>query len=455
MKFVKMGIIAGFVLCSVVSSSAADEISELKDMVQEMRADYEIKIKTLEDKIGQLEENQSRQVEASVASMREEVKQEIKAESWNAEYVGRYEGDFKKGGLEIGSSSGFSKVTLGGYMDHEFENFENTNSTFDQHRWVINVGAQIGERLRFFSEFEVEHGGPDASGGGEAKIEQAYVDYLIEDWVNFRAGAMLAPFGRANIYHDSDLRDLTSRALVSRDIIPTTWTESGVGFFGAAEPIIGSYEDLELNYEVQVVNGLNDGFSSTGMRGARGSLSSDNNNSKAVVGRLVLSPLLGHEVGFSGYWGKYNTLDDAITGGAVDFLSTWGPLSFEGEYAYFDIDEPDFADTGVTDIAENMQGYYLQANYHFWPKFLDRTFLARSFENPTFTLISRYGWAKIDNDSTTGTGDNEEDRYTLGLNYRPVESWVFKLEHQWNQTENAALERGDNNGWLWSVAMGF
>ena len=148
-------------------------------------------------------------------------------------------------------------------------------------------------------------------------------------------------------------------------------------------------------------------------------------------------------------------MDDAITGGAVDFLSAWGPLSFEGEYAYFDIDEPDFADTGVTDIAENMQGYYLQANYHFWPKFLDRTFLARSFENPIFTLISRYGWAKIDNDSTTGAGDNEEDRYTLGLNYRPVESWVFKLEHQWNQTENAALERGDNNGWLWSVAMGF
>lgn len=438
-----------------ISPVWADEVEELRTMIQDMRRDYESRIQILEDKIDQLQVSQERQVEKKVAAAHAELKQEIADGSWKAQYVGRYEGDFQKGGLEVESPSGMAKVTVGGYMDHEFENFENTDSTFDQHRWIINVGAQLGERLRFFSEYEIEHGGPDASGGGEAKVEQAYIDYLIEDWVNFRAGAMLVPFGRTNIYHDSDLRDLTARSLVARDIIPTTWTESGVGLYGEFEPRIGEYEDLVVNYEVQVINGLDDGFSDTGMGGARGSLSGDNNNNKAMVGRVVLSPAIGQELGLSAYYGKYNDYGDAISGKAVDFLSKWGPLELTGEYAYFKVNAPDFAVSGITDIADEFEGYSVQAAYHFWPEFLTETFLGRGFEDPVFTLVSRYGWARIDDDADAGTGDNEEDRITLGLNYRPVESWVFKLEYQWNDTENEALERGKNNGWFWSVAMGF
>ena len=86
---------------------------------------------------------------------------------------------------------------------------------------------------------------------------------------------------------------------------------------------------------------------------------------------------------------------------------------------------------------------------------LSDTFLGRTFEDPVFTLVGRYGWARIDDDADAGTGDNEEERWTLGINYRPVESWVMKLEYQWNETENEALERGNNDGWFWSVAMGF
>jgi len=425
----------------------ADEVQELKAMVQELKNDYESRIKTLEAKIERLEASQDQKVA--------ELREEIKEGTLNVDYVGRYGGPFEKGGLVVEVPSGSSRVTIGGYMDHEFENFENTDSTFDQHRYVINIGAEIGERVRFYSEYEIEHGGPNASGGGEAKVEQAWVDYLIEDWINLRAGAVLVPFGRLNLYHDSDLRDLTDRPLVARDIIPTTWTESGAGFYGEVNPVIGEYEDLLLSYETYVVNGLNDGFSDTGLRGARGSLSSDNNNSKAVVGRLVASPFIGHEIGFSGYWGKYNNVNDNISGTAVDWLSNWGPLEVLGEYAHFDVDEPDFTPGSATDVAKTLDGYRIQANYHFWPGFLDDSFLGRSFENPTFTLVNRYGWAKIDDDSDATSGDNEESRYTLGLNYRPLESWVFKTEYQWNATENESLERGDSNGFLWSVAMGF
>ncbi|VAW12343.1 hypothetical protein MNBD_BACTEROID05-757 [hydrothermal vent metagenome] len=454
MKVVRSVVSLMIVSMLIVPASFAGEIDDLKSMVSELRQDYESKIQMLESKIKQLETTQDQKVVAKVEELREEMQTKIKKGAFNVEYVGRdHNSPVGKGGFMIETPSGNSKVSLGGYMDFEFENFQNTDSTFDQYRYIINVGAQIGERLRFYSEYEIEHGGPGQ--GGTAEIEQATVDFLINDLVNFRGGALLIPFGRTNLYHDSDLRDLASRPLVARDIIPTTWTETGAGFFGEFEPIIGEYEDLLVNYEVYAINGLSDGFSDTGTRGARGSLETDNNNSKAVVGRVVASPFLGHEVGFSGYWGKYNNLDDNIKGLGIDYLSNWGPLELVGEYARFYIDEPVPAVGRSTDVAKTIEGYRVQANYHFWPKFLNGTFLARSFEDPTFTLVSRYGWARIDDDADANSGTNEEKRYTLGLNYRPVESWVFKLEYQWNETENEALERGDNDGFLWSIAMGF
>ena len=310
--------------------AGAETIDDLREVIGAMRQEYNSKIIKLESKIEALTKRQSENVNSQRANKKESILQ--------AEYVGRYEGPFEKGGLLIKNPSGFGNVSLGGYIDMEFENFQNTNSTFDQHRWIINIGAELTDRIRFFSEYEIEHGGPDsANNDGEAKVEQAWVDYLINQGINLRAGSILVPFGRYNIYHDSDLQDLTDRPLVNRDIIPTTWTESGAGIHGEIYPTIGNYEDLEIGYEFYIINGLDFGFSDTGLGASRGSLKSDNNNSKALVGRWLISPALGQEIGLSGYYGKYNNSNDAITGGAIDLLSVWGPLEFVGEYAYFSV----------------------------------------------------------------------------------------------------------------------
>ena len=432
---------AAFTLPAAARADTAAEIQELRVQIAQMRTSYEGQISKLQAQVDELASKK----EVEMARLEDKVDKKL----LDAEYVGRYEGPFKKGGLVVRDSSGFGSVSVGGYMDHEFADFQNTRSTFDQHRWIINVGAELYDRLRFYSEYEIEHGGTDASGGGEAKVEQAWVDYKIWDEFNVRGGALLVPFGRYNLYHDSDLQDLTARPIVARDVIPTTWTESGAGFWGEFDPVFG-VEDLKIGYEAYVMNGLNDGFSDTGLSGSRGSIETDNNNNKAWAGRVVVSPALGHEVGLSGYHGKYNNLDDDITGGGVDWLSTWGPVELVGEYAHFDVDEP----VGM-DVANVFEGVYLQLNYHFWPDFLDNTVLKTGFENPTFTLVGRYDWARIEDDGDATPGDNEEERWTLGLNYRPVESWAFKVEYQWNKTENETLERGNNDGLFASVAMGF
>lgn len=425
----------------VTAYAQTDEIGQLKQQIAQMRAEHDAQISKLQAQIDDL----ASKSEVDQARLEEKVDKKL----LDAEYVGRYEGPFKKGGLIVRDQSGFGSVSVGGYMDHEFADFENTKSTFDQHRWILNVGAELHERLRFYSEYEIEHGGTDASGSGEAKVEQAWVDYKIIDEFNLRGGALLVPFGRYNLYHDSDLQDLTARPIVTRDIIPTTWTESGAGFWGEFDRAF-NIESLKIGYEAYVINGLDDGFSDTGLGNSRGSLQLDNNNNKAMVGRVVVSPALGHEVGVSGYTGRYNNEDDYITAGAVDLLSTWGPVELLGEYAHFNVDEP-----AASNVANNFEGFYAQLNYHFWPKFMDRTFLKTGFDHPTFTLAGRYDWVRISDDGDVTVGDNEEDRWTLGLNYRPVESWVFKVEYQWNYTNNETLERGNNDGIFTSVAMGF
>ena len=454
MRFIRITAAALVILTLGIRPSGADEVFELKVMVQQLRSDYESKIQSLEAKIGQLEASQEQRVTDKVTQLREEIKQEIKDETLQVDYIGRHNAPIGDGGLLVKNPFGFGNVSLGGYFDMEYLDRENEDAAFRQHRWIINIGAQLADRIRFNSEYEIEYGGTNApAGDGEAKVEQAYGDYLINDMINLRAGPVLPPFGRYNLYHDSDLQDLTDRPILAKDIIPTTWTEAGYGFFGEFNPALGSYEDLMINYEIYAVNGLDSGFSDTGTSGAKNSLKTDNNDDKAFVGRVAVSPFLGHEVAVNGYSGEYNGKGDTLTGIGFDILNTFGPLELVMEYVYFGVEE---TPTAISDLANYFQGAYAQLNYHFWPEFLNNTFLGRGFERPTLTLVGRYDWAKIGDDSdAVGSGDNEEDRYTIGFNYRPLDTFVVKFEYQFNHTKNETLEAGDNNGFISSVALGF
>ena len=452
-----------------VNLACADEMGDLRQELKELRQDYETQIQGLQQKIEELSKKQ----DAAQGELEEKFQKKIEEKSISLDYVGRYEGPFGKGGLLIKNPSGFGNVSLGGYADIEFENFENSNSTFDQARFILNIGAQPHERLLFYSEYEIEHGGPNApGGGGEAKVEQAWASYLINDMLNFRGGIVLMPFGKFNLLHDSDIQDLTERPLVSRRIMPSTWMESGFGAFGelnVGESLnLGLLPDAYLNYEGYVVNGLDEDISDTGTRNAKGHLSVDANNNKALVGRIGLGLNRNLELGVSGYAGKYgrsgsstrNGKDDLI-GLSSDINFKRGPFELVGDFAYFGFEDGALVDddnsdaTAAISAPKYMRGFYLEPKFHFWPKFLANTFLGRGFKDPKFTLVSRYDWVNIGDDGDAGTGDNKETRYTLGLNYRPIESWVFKLEYQINDRSNETLERGDSDGIMASMAIGF
>ncbi len=352
---------------------------------------------------------------------------------------------------------------LGGYMDFEFRAPENEDAPhgFTQKRFIPFIYSDISDRVKLAAEIEFEFGGVGGGRSGEVILEFGTIDFLINDWINWRGGFILTPLGKLNLVHDSPLQDFTDRPLVDQLIIPTTLTDLGMGFFGTLYPS----ELSKLDYEIYITNGVFRGLDadgdvrigeSNGLRSAKAGYFDDNyNKSPGVVGRVAFSPFIGLEFGGSAYTSRYDeNNDNQLTIPALDFAYQRGPFELVGEGAYAFIETDSFAeDAGITD---DMWGYYAEARYHFMPS-LFKEWSPRIFtENSTFTALLR--WEQVQ----TAGRDNDtservhwlRNRITPGLNYRYTEDTVFKLDYQINMEEKDMSDIA-NNAFLFSVATYF
>ena len=327
-------------------------------------------------------------------------------------------------------------VAVGGYIDMELEVPEHGTATFDQHRFIPFITGYVSERVTVSAEIEFEHGG-NVDGDGEVKLEYAVLDYRFSDAAHFRGGVVLSPLGRFNVLHDSPLNDLTARPVVTRQLIPSTLSESGMGLFGG----FPAGEEGELDYEVYFVNGFDEGIISGDpgeeklrIRGGRGSQKQDNNDDKALVGRLGYSPRLGAEVGVSAHSGAYDDAGDhRLNIVALDGKLTFGPVELQGEWALANADIDRDLYPGV---AEKQRGAYAQVNWHVLHDKLQA--------GSVVTLALRGDWMDYDTDAD---GD-DEDGITVGANFRPTEETAFKLDYNWRRVAPAGGEKGDAEGRL-------
>lgn len=323
---------------------------------------------------------------------------------------------------------------IGGYFDTEWQSGTSSDS-FIAHRFVLDVSSQVHSRILFNAEVEFEYGG-DTSKSGEIKIEQAWMDYKINNAAILRTGIVVVPFGRVNVLHDSDVRELTDRSLYAKYIVPTTWSDTGIGVHGNLD----LSDEAVLDYEIYVLNGLSGTPSATkGVRDMRPNFKTDNNKNKAIVGRLAYSPFLGLTGGTSMYTGKYDA-EEKLGMSMLGFDVAWksGPFYSVSEWAQVKADASGSAPT-------EMNGFYIEGGYTFFPDFFKNTFLDEDFSNPTFTVFGRYGQASLDTSSTAAVSNPK--RTTVGVNYRPMATTVFKMEYQMNDAaENVVLG---------SVAVGF
>ena len=450
-------------LCQLIR---ADETSELRSRLNQLEEKQSLKLekigKDYQSQIEELKRNHKKELSEIherlrlIENQRNSNDTSLKTKENNSLITDHEELEEEIAFLNAQRVNELIKLNL--YTTLEFENFENRNSSFDARNIELILEGKLNDRLTAFAEIEFERTAITSSGNrqGEVEVEQGWLEYRINDFLNPRMGVILVPFGRFNLEHFDVLRDLTDRPIAMRRIIPVTWAEAGAGFTGKL--FLGNkfekslLEELDIQYQFFFVNGLTNDLTDTSTREARGAFGKDNNGNKALVGRMGIDIRKGVELGLSGYWGKYDHNSD-IDGFDVDWKISLGPLEIIGEYVLIDL-EKGLNKSGV-EVPENLYGGYVQANYHFWINSLNQTFLGQNFDNPTFTFVTRLEQVTIDDDGDVDLGDNKEERLTIGLNYRPVSTWVFKLEYQFNSTDREALEHGDKDGYIFSVSASF
>lgn len=335
------------------------------------------------------------------------------------------------------------RIKVGAYGAVWYQDFKGQHSTNDGN-FELLMSGHFHDRIRIYTEIDL--GLPS----GVAQAEQAYVDLLLAQPINLRAGVLLIPFGKFNLDHFDPRRDLTRPPAVATVVIPTTWGDLGFGSFG----LLPISDNVKATYDIQVINGLTDQFATaapnTGLQNGRNNLNTDNNGNKALVGRGTFKLFDQYEIGFSGYRGAYKpTGNDMITGVALDGefrprnVSILENFVLRGEFARFDIQ-------GST-APSSLWGYYAQLTYRFWPSALNSTVLGRHFNNPTFALVGLIGHTKT-NTTASPTGSLSGDQYIIGFNYRPVEDYVIKAEYQFNHGQ---YQQNPFDGFLTSVAWIF
>jgi hypothetical protein len=356
------------------------------------------------------------------------------------------------------------RITLGGYGDFQFRQGSlnerddgGGTPTFQSTRFVLGVAAVLSDKQNIVFNSEIEY----ELGTSEIDVEQAFAAWKVRPEFEFRGGIIVPALGRFNSFHDSNLNLLTLRPFMNQYIIPTAYRDPGMGIRGRFK----LPHEMRLFYEADVLNGFQahnaDGISTPFSRFVGQSSAAepglvgfqDNNNNKAVSGRIGFSPLLGLEFGASVYGEKFNDLGtppQSVTIAVVDGSYQHGPLIVNGEYARSNIvgagiprksPTPPVCATSldpscsalaqfVAKTSPGQDGFYVEGAY----KFFGGVFRNHErFDGGAYLApVVRFETVRLDR--TVPNFYLNRSRATLGLNIAPSPSIIFKLNYAVNHT---------------------
>ncbi|HEV8646594.1 MAG TPA: porin, partial [Burkholderiales bacterium] len=286
----------------------------------------------------------------------------------------------------------------------------------DFHRFVLFVGHQFTDRIRFFSELEVEHSlvgdtwpADGSKKPGEVELEQAYLEFSLTDRIQSKVGLFLLPIGILNETHEPPTFFGVERNIVETNVIPTTWWEGGAGVradFGAG-----------FSTDVAVHSGLKVATSGSGAfltRGGRQKVANAVAEDPAVTGRIKWTGMPGVELALSAQY------QDDLTQGAQPteavLIETHasirrGPWWLRALYARWDLNSDQAQAIG----RDEQYGWYVEPAYIFTTGKGDVGVFARYSET----------------DNTAGDSTDSKLRQTdVGVNYWPHPQVVLKADYQ-------------------------
>jgi hypothetical protein len=342
---------------------------------------------------------------------------------------------------------GTTKFLLAGWADGMFEARNGQVSTFSASFNPIFLW-ELTSKLLFDSRLEIEPSG----GGTNVNLVNAQISYLLNDYIALGAGEFFSP---SNVFVERFepqwINKLPDRPLAvyhgilpnisigaqARGGFPIGRTRVDYAFYVSNGPVLNTFDPRRA--------GTLDFNSYT-----------DNNDNKAVGGRVGFLPVPGVEVGYGfetskpGFQGTsfsrvqalVQTVDLEVTRDS-DLLK--GRVNLFAQYAWSRVDhavyDPDGSlGFGPLAFTSKQDGGYAEIAYR--PTKLDNDFL-RNLE-----MIFR--WDHLSRDPS-GLGDPEETRWTLGLNYWLSPSTVLKVAYEWDQPNGEP----NRNALLIQTSMGF
>ena len=376
-------LLAAAIATASVTAQAAPTLEEMWEVIQQQRAEIEALKSQLNKTDTKLE-----QTEVKIIATADAVEQTVVS-----------------GGAVSQMARWAEKTTLGGYGEHHFNHKEDKDDQIDAHRYVLYVGHQFNDNVRFFSEFELEHSLAGDGKPGEVELEQAYIEWDYTDNHSVQFGQFLVPVGLMNETHEPDAFYGTERNKVEAEVIPATWWEAGVAF--NYKPAGG------VSIDGAVTSGLSVGDDYK-IRGGRQKVANASAENLAYTARVKYTAINGLELAATAQYQTDVTQgkDGVETAGATlleaHAIYQVNNFSVRALYARWDIDGAEAADLG----RDEQTGWYIEPSYAF---------------NDKVGVFARY--AEYDNNAGNSDATAVEST-SVGVNYYLHENVVLKADYE-------------------------
>ncbi len=305
--------------------------------------------------------------------------------------------------IEENMSSTGSKVSIGGYGELHYNNIEGAEK-IDFHRFVLYTGYEFTDKIRFFSELELEHSLSGDGKPGEVELEQAYVEIDLTEDTSLKSGLFLIPVGILNETHEPNTFYGVERNPVEKNIIPTTWWEGGA--------MIHTKFSDGFSADFAIHSGLStpiDGDKAFLIRSGRQKVASAKAENFAFTSRLKYTAIPGLELAATVQHqtditqGELDADANLFTAHAV---YNTGAFGLRALYASWDIGGAEAAAVG----RDEQSGYFIEPSYRI---------------NENFGIFASF--SRWDNNAGDAA-DTEKDQTNFGVNYWPHENVVFKFD---------------------------
>jgi hypothetical protein len=463
--FMMVRSLAGYLFCGFVFLCAVRANPVMADTTEERLTALEKKLSRLEENLNRLLQRISKEPLVEEA---EEVRNETQSLAGELQATPKDSSTAEAAAIPLppeetvpapessttrnSASVEIQNVPYAGYMETHLNHDEVNPTIFDFHRFVLLFGHGFGDRIRFWSELEVEHAfveGREIS--GEIALEQAYLDFLIHPKFNFRAGMVLSPMGIINERHEPPSFNGVERPFVDTFIIPTTWFGSGGGIVG----------DLGKGfaYKAYLMTSLDaTGFSAgEGFRDGRQNGFLENARHMSTVGRLEYRGLPGLNLGTSIWTGQtgFNLRDTKGQARIFEFDGRYrkGRFDWRGEFAFTHLNDAAEINlalqrrSGVNpNIAQEMLGFYLEGAAHLFPM---------KFKHD---LVAFYRYENFDTQYRMPEGfvplkQFDRSAHVVGITYYPYPDIALKFDY--NFMQNASEVVRIPNRWNFGIGWWF